>query len=97
MELAVLLAAGLRDWVDFGVIVSWDDILIVCHANAADLDCHIRIECFCWMVSGETGGRYRSATESLNRFESYSKYSDYMPLPFILDVLRYRSSATVGK
>lgn len=56
MEIAVILAAGLRDWIDFGVIVSYDlpaNILFHLIEAAASVDWYLVLECRSRLVPGE--------------------------------------------
>ena len=61
MELAVLLAAGLRDWVDFGVIVRlcFKAVFLMLKGS---LDWNSYAQRVCRLVPGETGRRYRRTT-----------------------------------
>jgi len=70
----VLLAAGLRDWVDFGVIVSESDFVTATSVQLIlipDWDpCSQR---FCGMVSRKTSGRYCRTVEGLDCSEGCCK------------------------
>jgi len=71
MELAVLLAAGLRDWIDFGVIVRSRPMNILSFTENGAIDWNSHAQRFCRLVSREAGGRYRRTAQSRHRHESH--------------------------
>ncbi len=71
MELAVLLAASLRDWVDFGVIVRLCSRANFFQAQHEALDWNSYAQCIRRLVSGETSWRYRRTTQGWHRHESH--------------------------
>ena len=75
MELAVLLAAGLRDWVDFGVIVRLLSGAPFFFTQQGDLDWDSYAQCFRRLVPRETSGRHRRTTQSWYRHEGHCALS----------------------
>ena len=71
MELAVLLAAGLRDWIDFGVIVRICLKTYLLFAEREVIDWNSHAQRVCRLVSRKTSWRHRRTTQSRYRYESH--------------------------